>query len=414
MTMINLTLLREEPQRITDLIKKKDPSYDVARLIALDEQVRQLTQSVEALRAEKNELAQQGKKGVTPEIRERSMAVGKELKEHEEEFKRVSESFKDLYLHCPNLLFDDVPEGNKESNVVVKEFGVKPTFTFDPKNHVELGDALGWFDFAAAARMTASNFALYKGDCVKLLYALEMFMFMNNLEHGYQPILPPYLINEKSLEGASNFPRFKEQVYAVPADGLYLTPTSEVNLANLYRDAIFSTEELPIRMTSLTSCFRREAGGYGGSERGLIRIHQFEKVELFSITRPEDSPAEQDRMIACAEAILKKLNIHYRISLLAAQDCSFASAKTYDIEIWMPGQKEYKEVSSVSNCTDYQARRCAIRYRKEASSKPHLAHTLNGSSLALPRLMVALIETGQRADGTVEFPDVLKSVTIGI
>lgn len=412
--MINLTLLREEPQRITDLIKKKDPSYDVASLIKLDEQVRSLTQTVEALRSEKNDLADQAKKGISSEIRERSIAVGKELKEREEEYKTVFEQFRTLYLYCPNLLLDDVPEGNKEENVVVKEFGVKPTFNFEPKNHVELGDALGWFDFAAAARMTASNFALYKGECVKLLYALEMFMFNNNLQHGYQPILPPYLINEKSLEGASNFPRFKDQVYAVEADGLYLTPTSEVNLANLYRDAILSTEELPIRMTSLTSCFRREAGGYGGSERGLIRIHQFEKVELFSLTRPEDSPAEHERMIACAEAILKKLDIHYRISLLAAQDCSFASAKTYDIEIWMPGQKEYKEVSSVSNCTDYQARRCAIRYRKDASSKPQLVHTLNGSSLALPRLMVALIEAGQRADGTIEFPDVLKSVTIGV
>lgn len=412
--MINLALLREEPQRITDLIKKKDPSYDVAQLIKFDERVRILTQAVEILRAEKNELADRAKKGISAEIRERSIALGKELKEREEELKVVSEHFKNLYLHCPNLLFDDVPVGNKEENVVVKEVGVKPTFNFEPKNHVELGEALGWFDFPAAARMTASNFALYKGDCVKLLYALEMFMFNNNMAHGYQPVLPPYLINEKALEGASNFPRFKDQVYAVEADGLYLTPTSEVNLANLYRDMILSTEELPIRMTSLTSCFRREAGGYGGSERGLIRIHQFEKLEIFSITRPEDSPAEQDRMIACAENILKKLDIHYRISLLAAQDCSFASAKTYDIEIWMPGQKEYKEVSSVSNCTDYQARRCAIRYRKDASSKPQLVHTLNGSSLALPRLMVALIESGQRADGTIDLPDVLKAITIGV
>jgi seryl-tRNA synthetase len=412
--MINLTLLREDPQHITALIHKKDPSFNVEKLISLDNYVRQLMHRVEELRAEKNDLAQKGKQGITPEIRERSIAVSKEIKEQEEKLAQVSSEFKDLYLRCPNLLADDVPAGNKESNVVVKEWGKKPVFSFEPKNHVELGEKLGWFDFAAAARMTASNFALYKNECVKLLYALEMFMFNNNLEHGYKPILPPFLINEQSLEGASNFPRFKDAVYAVPEDGLYLTPTSEVNLANLYRDAIMSEQELPLRMTSLTSCFRREAGGYGATERGLIRIHQFEKVELFSLTTPEGSAEEQERMITCAEAILQKLGLHYRISLLAAQDCSFASAKTYDIEVWMPGQKEYKEVSSISNCTDFQARRCAIRYRKDVAAKPQLVHTLNGSSLALPRLMVALIETGQREDGTVEFPDVLKNVRIGI
>lgn len=412
--MINLTLLREQPDHITALIHKKDPSFDVAQLIALDTQVRDLTQRVEELRAEKNELAQQGKQGVTPAVRERSIALSKELKEQEQSLQEVAARFKHLYLHCPNLLADDIPTGNKESNVVVKTVGEKPSFAFEPKHHVELGEALGWFDFTAAARMTASNFALYRGEIVKLMYALEMFMLNNNMAHGYQPVLPPYLINEQSLEGASNFPRFKDQVYAVPEDGLYLTPTSEVNLANLYRDAILSGQELPIRMTSLTSCFRREAGGYGGTERGLIRIHQFEKVELFSITTPEGSQEEHERMLACAEAILKKLDVHYRVSLLAAQDCSFASAKTYDIEIWMPGQKEYKEVSSVSNCTDFQSRRCAIRYRDKAGAKPHLVHTLNGSSLALPRLMVALIEAGQRPDGTIEFPDVLKSVTVGV
>lgn len=412
--MINLTLLREAPQKITDLIHKKDPSYDVGALIFLDDQVRQINHRIEELRAEKNDLAQKGKQSVTAELRERSIAISKEIKEKEDVLADISGKFKDLYLRCPNLLADDVPVGNKESNEVVKAWGEKPVFDFEPKNHVELGEKLGWFDFMAAARMTASNFVLYKNECVKLMYALEMFMFNNNLEHGYMPILPPFLINEQALEGASNFPRFKDAVYAIPEDGLYLTPTSEVNLANYYRDAILNEQELPIRMTSLTSCFRREAGGYGANERGLIRIHQFEKVELFSLTTPEGSSAEQERMLTCAESILQKLGLHYRISLLAAQDCSFASAKTYDIEVWMPGQKEYKEVSSISNCTDFQARRCAIRYRKDASGKPQLVHTLNGSSLALPRLMVALIESFQRADGTIELPDVLKNVKICI
>lgn len=297
--MINLALLREDPKKITDLIHKKDPSFDVKTLIDLDNQVRQLMHRDEELRAEKNELAQKGKQGVTPEIRERSIALSKEIKALEEQLATVSAQFKNLYLHCPNLLADDVPAGNKEANVVVKEVGKKPVFPFEPKNHVELGEKLGWFDFAAAARMAATNFALYKHDCVKLLYALEMFMFQNNLEHGYTPILPPFVINEQALEGASNFPRFKDAVYAIPEDGLYLTPTSEVNLANLYRDAILGEQELPVRMTSLTSCFRREAGGYGATERGLIRIHQFEKVELFSLTTPEGSAEEQTDDCLC-------------------------------------------------------------------------------------------------------------------
>jgi seryl-tRNA synthetase len=207
---------------------------------------------------------------------------------------------------------------------------------------------------------------------------------------------------------ASNFPKFKDQVYAVPADNLYLTPTSEVNLSNIYRDTILPLEKLPIRMTAWTSCFRREAGGYGAQERGLIRIHQFEKVELYSLCAPEDSFNEQDKMLACAESILQKLGLHYRVSLLAGQDCSFASAKTYDLEVWLPGQKAYYEVSSISNCTDFQARRGHIRYKKSHDGKPTLVHTLNGSSLALSRLMVAIMEVYQQADGSIAIPEVLK------
>lgn len=307
-----------------------------------------------------------------------------------------------------------MPVGGKESNKVVSEVGKKPTFAFELKNHVELGASLGWFDFEDAARMTGSQFVVYKEPAVRLMYALTMFMMKNNIKHGYQPILPPYLVNEKSLVVASNFPKFKDQVYAVPADNLFLIPTAEVNLANMYRDQILSASQLPLSMTAWTSCFRREAGGYGAHERGLIRIHQFEKVELFTICDPENSAQELDRMVACAESILKALGLTYRVSLLATQDCSFPSAKTYDIEVWMPGQKAYYEVSSCSNCTDFQARRGAIRYRPSSISKPSLVHTLNGSSLALPRLMVALMETYQQADGSIHIPDILRNEGIGI
>lgn len=410
--MIDLALLRENPQFVFERIRKKDPNFPIEKLFELDQEVRAIGVSVESLRAEKNELARQGKAGVTEALKDRSRALSTQLKEQEELLAQVTGTFKNLYLHCPNIIVDEVQAGNKESNKVIKEVGTQPTYTFPLKNHVQLGEALGWFDFEAAARITGSNFALYKGEAVRLVYALMIYMFNNNLKHGYSPVLPPYLVSEKTLEGASNFPRFKDDMYAIPADNLYLTPTSEVNLASMYRDAILTPDQLPIRMTSWTSCFRREAGGYGATERGLIRIHQFEKVELYSITTPEESMRELDRMIACAESIVQALGLHYRISLLAAQDCSFASAKTYDIEVWMPGQKEYKEISSASNCTDFQARRCAIRYRPEASKHTQLVHTLNASSLALPRLLVALMETYQQEDGSIAIPDILKNVVV--
>jgi len=230
-------------------------------------------------------------------------------------------------------------------------------------------------------------------------------MLKNNKKYCYRLMLPPDVVNYKSLEVASNFPRFIDQVYAISADDLYLSPTAEVGLTNVYRDHIFRMNELPIRMTAWTSCFRREAGGYGATERGLIRIHQFEKVELYTLCVPENSEQEHERMLACAENILQQLGLHYRVSLLAGQDCSFASSKTYDIEVWLPGQQMYYEVSSISNCTDFQARRGAMRYKD--GNKTRLVHTLNGSSLALPRLIVALMETYQQADGTIVLPEIL-------
>jgi len=406
--MIDLGLLRKDTERVIGLLLKKEPHYDAQRLYELDIQVRNVRADVEELRHKKNELADKAKSGVTPELREQSIQIGKDLKQKEAELEVIEKSFHELYLCCPNIPSEDIPVGNKEANKPIKVVGSKPSFSFPIKNHVELGKINGWFDFEAAAVMTGSNFALYKGDAVKLMYSLTMLMLKNNMDHGFEPILPPYLVNETSLEVASNFPKFRDQVYAMPDDQLYLTPTAEVNLTNLYRKHIFAAHELPVRMTAWTSCFRREAGAYGSTERGLIRIHQFEKVELYTICEPQDSAQEQEKMLASAEAILQKLGLHYRISVLATQDCSFPSAKTYDIEVWMPGQDAYYEVSSISNCTDFQARRGLIRYRATSEGKPELVNTLNGSSLALPRLMVALMETYQQLDGTIAIPEVLK------
>jgi len=406
--MIDLSLLRRNDADIIAGVLKKDPRFDIESLIEADKSFRAISIEVESLREEKNKLASQAKSGFTDEIRLQSIEIGKTLKNKEQDLKSAEELFKNLYASCPNPAETDVPAGNKEANSVVREFGKKAEFDFEPQSHVELGNNLNWFDFEAASRMAGSNFALYKGDAVKLLYSLTNLMLKNNIKHGFNPILPPYVVNTRSLEAAGQLPKFADGVYKIQDEDLYLSPTSEVSLTNMYRDMILDRAELPVRMTSWTSCFRREAGGYGSAERGLIRIHEFEKLELYSIVTPEESAQELDKMIAAAENILQDLGLHYRVSLLAAQDTSFQSVKTYDIEVWMPGQKSYYEVSSASNCHAFQARRGGIRYREFKGGKTGYPHTLNASSLALPRLMVALMETYQQADGSIVLPDIIK------
>jgi seryl-tRNA synthetase len=405
--MISLELLRSNSVQVRKALHEKEPKFNVDQLILLDEQLRALRLRVEELRQAKNELAEQAKTGITQELREKSIQLGITLKTQEIDLDAKQAEFDKLYLECPNIPDEIVPTGNKESNQIVKEYGKKPGFDFEIKNHVELNKKLEWFNFEAAVTMTGARFVLYQNEAVNLVYALTMFMLKNNAKYGFKPYLPPFLVNKKSLEVASNFPKFRDQVYSVTADNLYLTPTAEVNLTNLYRDHIFAgAEELPKRMTAWTSCFRREAGTYGATEQGLIRIHQFEKAELYTVCAPENSLKEQELMLACAENILQQLGLHYRVSLLAGQDCSFASARTYDIEVWMPGQNAYYEVSSISNCTDFQARRGKIRYR-DSKNKTQFVHTLNGSSLALPRLMVALMEVYQQPDGSINLPKIL-------
>lgn len=405
--MIDLTELRKNPEQFKQQILKKDPSYDVSSLIQIDLEHRQLLSDVEMLRKEKNDISKSFSGPVTPQVRERSIEIGKQLKEKEVALEVIEKKFNDLYLSCPNPMHDDVPTGGKPENKQIRSFGQKPIFDFTPQDHLTLGNNLGWFDFTNASKIAGSNFALYKGQAVNVMYALTRLMMKNNIKHGFNPILPPYLANTKSLEGSGQLPKFADGVYKIEGEDLYLIPTSEVSLLNYYRDTILESEQLPQRLTSWTSCFRKEAGTYGASERGLIRIHQFEKVELVSFTKPQDSYDELERMVACGEDILKQLGLHYRTMLLAAQDASFQSAKTYDIEVWMPGQGSYYEVSSASNCTDFQSRRAKIRYRGQVGGKTEYVHTLNASSLALPRLMVALMETYQKPDGSIELPDCL-------
>lgn len=406
--MIDLVLLRNDFERIKTLLLKKEPSFNVDKLRDLDVQVRALKTSTEELRKQKNELAKKAAHGFSEELRAQSKKIGERLKEEEAELKEKEEILTTLWASCPNVPLDDIPDGGKESNVAVKVVNTKPNFDFTPKNHVELNEKNKWFNFEAATAMSGSHFIFYNEPAAQVLYALTQLMLVTNQKHGFSMCIPPYLVHERSLFNASNFPKFKDQVYTVQDDGLYLIPTAEVSLTNLYADTIFLGEELPKRHCAWTSCFRREAGGYGAQERGLIRIHQFEKVELYTICKQENSATEQQKMLECSQEILNLLGLHYRISLLAAQDCSFASMKTYDVEVWLPGQNSYYEVSSVSNCGDFQARRTSIRYRNYAEEKPQLVHTLNASSLALPRLMVALMETYQQEDGSIKLPSALE------
>jgi len=406
--MIDLHLLRTQPKETIALLLKKDPSFPVQDLIEKDRIVHALQMEVESLRSEKNALSKKG--AITPEIREASISIGKTLKEKEATLETASEALNYLWLRCPNVPEESVPTGNKEENTVVRSWGTIPQFSFTPRNHLQLNEINKWFDLDTAAKMSGSQFVFYTATGAKIIYGLTLMMMRNNAHRGFSPVIPPYLVTEKALYNGGNLPKFEGDFYRMNDDNLCLIPTAEVSLTNVHADQILEESQLPIRYTSWTSCFRREAGGYGAAERGIIRIHQFEKVELYAITKAEDSKQELESMVNCAENILQQLGLAYNVMLLAGQDCSFGSARTYDLEVWLPGQNRHQEVSSASNCTDFQARRAQIRYRNNATKKTTLVHTLNASSLALPRIMVALMEQYQQEDGSIKLPQALVEV----
>lgn len=406
--MIDIAIVRQNKEYYKNLLHKKEPSFPFDMLLELDGRVKNLQQEIESLRHEKKELSVH--KAPTPAQREHSINIGRTLKEKEALLEKEMQERDDLWLSCPNIPLEDVPQGDKDKNEIVKEWKSSRVFVSAPLHHLDLNEKVDWFDLGTAAQMSGSQFVFYKEMGAKILYSLAHLMLKNNKKHGYTPVLPPYLVKRQALYNSGNLPKFEGSYYSIPSDDLCLIPTAEVSLTNMHAGNIISEEQLPLRYTAWTSCFRREAGGYGAHERGIIRIHQFEKVELYAITRPEDSHSELDKMVACAEALLQDLDLTYRISLLAGQDCSFSAVKTYDIEVFLPGQKAYYEVSSASNCSDFQARRSKIRYKGAGMKKPRLVHTLNASSLALPRLMIALMEQYQQADGSIILPPKLQEI----
>lgn len=415
--MIDIKRLRQDPAGVrAALARRRDRELDVAvdTLLALDARRRELLTRAEAIKAERNaaneEVARRKKaKAPAEELLAGLKASGEAVKALDAEVREVDEQLDGLLLRVPNTPLPEVPDGDASGNQVVRTWGAAPTFAFTPRAHWDLGAALGLFDLARGAKITGSGFPLFTGPGSRLVRALQNFMLdLHTQRHGYTEVSPPLLVNRASLTGTGQLPKFEEDVYATPADDFFLVPTAEVPVTNILRDEILDGAALPIAYTAFTPCFRREAGAHGKDTRGLIRIHQFDKVELVRFVRPEDSPAEHEKMTGHAEAVLQGLELPYRVVALAAGDTGFSSARTYDLEVWAPGVGTWLEVSSSSTFTDFQARRANIRFRADPRSKPEFVHTLNASGVAFPRAIIALLETHQQADGSVTVPAALR------
>jgi seryl-tRNA synthetase len=414
--VIDLKRLRQDPAGSrASLLRRGDGSLaaTIDAILEYDRQRRELLVRVETLKAERNtssdEVARRKRsKEPAEDLMERLKASGEEVKQLDAQLREIESALDWQALTLPNFLDERVPDGDASTNRLVRSWGTPPTFDFAPKPHWELGASLGLLDLAAGVKVAGSGFPLFTGMGAKLGRALANFMLdLHTREHGYLEIAPPYLVNRATLTGTGQLPKFAEEVYACPADDLFLIPTAEVPVTNIHREEILEAKALPAAYVAYTPCFRREAGSGGKDTRGLIRVHQFDKVELVRIVRPEDSAAEHERMTAHAEVVLQRLGLPYRVVELAAGDTGFASARTYDLEVWAAGVSAWLEVSSSSTFTDFQARRANIRFRREPKGKPEFVHTLNASGVAFPRTIIALLENNQAADGSVRVPQAL-------
>jgi len=415
--MLDLELIRKNPEFVKERLKTRGEGFEelVDKVMELDHERRSILRELESLRAERNakskEIGMLKRKGEdTSSLEEEVKKIKESIEAYEEKLASVEEKLRDLMLRIPNLPHKSVPIGKDESeNVEVRRWGKPKDFSFEPRPHWEIGERLGIFDFERAGKISGSRFVILKDWGAKLERALINFMLDLHSRKGYKEVWPPHLVRPEILIGTGQLPKFEEELYKCERDDLYLIPTAEVPLTNLYRDEILSEEDLPIYMVSYTPCYRREAGSYGKDVRGIIRQHQFNKVELVKIVKPEHSyeELELERLTADAEDVLRLLELPYRVVLLCTGDMGFASAKTYDIEVWFPSQGRYREISSCSNCEDFQARRMNTRYR-DAQGKLHFVHTLNGSGLAIGRTLAAILENYQQEDGSVVVPEALR------
>jgi seryl-tRNA synthetase len=411
--MLDLKLIRSDPERVKAALARRGAAAQVDELLGLDARRRELLPEVENAQAERKALSKQiGEAKQAGEGAEELMATVQALKERIEagkaELEKVDRELGDLALALPNLPDPDAPDGmTEEDAVVVREVGKRPEFEFEPRDHLEIGTALDLIEMEAAARLSGSRFAYLKGDLVLLELALVRFAVELARAEGHEPVVPPVLVREEALEGTGFLPGDRDQIYEVPRDELFLVGTSEVALAGLHADEILDAAALPLRYCGFSTCFRREAGAAGRDTRGIFRVHQFDKVEMFSFVEPSQSAAEHERLLAIEERILSELEIPYRVVNVAVGDLGAPAAKKYDCEAWIPSQGRYRELTSCSNTTDYQARRLGARYRPAEGEAPRPVHTLNGTALAVGRTMIALIENRQERDGGFTLPNTL-------
>ncbi len=413
--MLDIQLLRNDLDGTAQRLQARGFELDVRRFQELEQDRKAVQMRTQELQAKRNQSSKQigiakSKGEDVAAIMAEVANLGDELKAAEEKLAVIQSQLNDLLMTIPNLPHDSVPIGKSEAdNVEVRRVGTPRTFDFPVKDHVDVGEGLQQLDFETAVKITGARFSLMKGPLARMHRALSQFMLdVHTQAHGYTEVYVPFLVNADSMRGTGQFPKFQDDQFHVCADDLFLIPTAEVPVTNIVRDVIVPLEELPLKFVSHTPCFRREAGSYGRDTRGMIRQHQFEKVELVQIVQPEQSYAALETLLGHAEAILQKLELPYRVMALCSGDMGFSAAKTYDLEVWLPAQNTYREISSCSNFEAFQARRMQARYRNE-KNKPELVHTLNGSGLAVGRTLVAILENYQNADGSVSIPAVLRS-----
>lgn len=402
-------------------MSERGQNIDFDRFISLDAKRRDILQAVETLRNERNSVSKQvgelkKKKEDASELIAKMGDVSAKIKEYDETLRVTEEELNAFVMIVPNVQHESVPQGSgSEDNAVVRTWGEKPSFCFAPKQHFELGENLNILDFGRGAKITGARFTLYRGAGAQLERAITNFMLdLHTANHGYTEVFTPFMVNAESMTGTGQLPKFKEDLFKIEGMDYYLIPTAEVPVTNIYRDEILEEEKLPIYLVAYSACFRAEAGSYGKDTRGLIRQHQFNKVEMVKFSKPEASYDELEKLTVNAEEVLKRLGIPYRTVCLCTADLGFSSSKTYDVEAWMPGQDTYREISSCSNFEDFQARRAAIRFRRKDSGKVEFVHTLNGSGLAVGRTVVAVLENYQQADGSVIIPEALRPYMRGL
>ena len=418
--MLDLKTIRSNPEKIRAGLKKRDSKVNIDEIIELDRDKRELISRVNLLKEERNKVSGEigrlkKEKKDAREIILEMKKVSQKIKDFDVQIKEMEEKLHHILLEIPNLPHGSVPIGEDEKdNPEIRSWGKPKKFDFMPLPHWDIGEALDILDFERGAKISAARFTVLKGMGAKLERALTNFMLdLHTDKHGYYEIFPPFLVNGETMTGTGQLPKFEDDLFKT-TNGFYLIPTAEVPLTNLRRGEILKEEDLPLYFTAYTACFRKEAGSYGKDVRGLIRQHQFNKVELVKICKPEDSYNELESLTVNAEEVLKQLELPYRVILLCTGDMGFSAAKTYDLEVWIPSQKRFREISSCSNCEDFQARRANIRYRSKENEKVNYVHTLNGSGLAVGRTLVAVLENYQQKDGSVVVPDVLRPYMGGV